>query len=150
MKWFRFLSGMLAAFTIILITACTYITGGNSEAECEKASFEDIAACYYYEYVGYNATLGMDRLECTRICISDTLSLKTNAIYAGTNDGSFFFRDSVVLLKTDTIEVYPLENSDGYFENNVNVDGWDMIYRDMNGEKILGSYSTNGKVLCEF
>lgn len=95
MKWFRFLSGMLVAFTIILITACTYITGGNSEAECEKASFEDIAACYYYEYVGYNATLGMDRLECTRICISDTLSLKTNAIYAGVNDGSFFSRDSV-------------------------------------------------------
>jgi len=150
MNWFRFLSKILVPFTIIPITACTYIIGGNSEAECEKVTYEDIAACYYDEYVGYNAALGKDRLECTRICVSDTLSLKTNAIYAGRNDDSLFSCDSVVLLKTDTIEVHPLKNTDGYFENNVNVDGLDMVYREMNDEKILGSYSTNGRVLCEF
>lgn len=150
MNWLRFFCRLLMLLTIVLITACTYITGGESKAECKKVSFEEIAACYYYEYVSYNAALRKDRLECTRICVSDTLSLETKAMYAGTNEGQFFSRDSVVLLKTDTIEVFPLENPDGYFENNVNVGGLDMIYRDMNGEKMLGSYSTNGKMLCEF
>ena len=150
MNWLRFFSEKIMLITIFPITACSYITGGDSEAECKKVTYEKIAACYYYENVSYNAALRMDRLECTRICVTDTLSLETKAIYEGTNGCSNFFRDSVVFFKTDTIEVYPLENPDGYFENNVKVKGRDVIYRDKNGEKMLGSYSMNGKVLCEF